>query len=229
MVGVVNGWVGAVLGNPGVFLVQARTPVRDMFRVRRVDRPNELVDVELLVHVDDRVRLGRRERRFGNPCAQDVVVQAIVHHAVVEVPVKSADFQFRRERLAHRRPGVRRDEDVAGRHRIGGEAIPVAVEFREQLLDVRRRRRVAAVAAARRKCVQLATVIGAIDGVLVGDAVLVDVAHVIRMEVFLREDGFEHSRRISLKILLVFGKLDGLLSVGDVHALGLDGREEVQQ
>ena len=98
---IVHRRVGAVLGNPGVLLVQALVPVRDMLRVRRIERPCEFVDVELLVHVHDRVRLGRRERRIGDPRAADVVVEAVRAHAVVEPLMESADFPFRLERLPH--------------------------------------------------------------------------------------------------------------------------------
>ena len=221
---VIDGRVGAVLGNPavgvGLEVVGQRrdvgVPRRAVLRplrqqVRRRDAGPRVV-------FGDRQPFGVRERGVRHPCAAHVAVEAVGRHAIVEVFVEAAQFRERRESPARRRPvDDVRDEGGAGRRGRGQEVARVlAARGRDRIgvpvpeaLDGARLRLVVQLEAG-----GLVELLAAsprrLHRVDVGDAVLVQVAHVVRREVFEGEDRLQQRRLVGRGGVVELGQRDHL-------------------
>ena len=221
---VIDGRVGAVLGNPavgvGLEVVGQRrnggVPRRAVLRplrqqVRRRDAGPRVV-------FGDRQPLGVRERGVRHPCAAHVAVEAVGRHAIVEVFVEAAQFRERRESPARRRPvDDVRDEGSAGRRGRGQEVACVLAALGPdrivvpvpEALDGARLRLVVQLEAG-----GLVELLAAsprrLHRVDVGDAVLVQVAHVVRREVFEGEDRLQQRRLVGRGGVVELGQRDHL-------------------
>ena len=124
--------------------------------------------------------LGRTQVEVGNP---DVAI-CYREHAHVETLVEAAELKRRRERLAARIPTGSGRDRAAGQLVIGRQIVPIFI-YRGTLAKF------AAIAVYINKRFAGRPDLG--NREVVGQAVIVDIAHVIGGVVFPREDGLDNS------------------------------------